>query len=331
MSSKFNTFIGSALEELNRESSKHLGDRSQYVGGSDVGQCLRKAVLGKMTEPSHDKKTLLRFLRGHAVQDLFAKIFVAGKATFDEEVEITHPDKPYIKVHIDFLFKGNKRLYVVEMKSVGGIPEEPRSSHLDQISLQMGLLRLVTPPDVSVEGCILYVDINAGEWKVYNGYNIASPEMQALYKESERRAEKIWQSLVANEEPESEPSFLCGYCAFRSSCAVHQLPTVALPADVLAAAKRYQELLAEKKEIEGKLENLKLDILGYTGESFRGTSDGIDIVAVIFEPSVTVDSKKLKAKYPEAYKECTKPKAGYTKLEIKKSAKKPVEAEKKAA
>ena len=63
MSSKFNAFIGTALEELNRETSKHLGDRSQYVGGSDVGNCLRKALEGKINEPSHDKKTLLRFLR----------------------------------------------------------------------------------------------------------------------------------------------------------------------------------------------------------------------------------------------------------------------------
>lgn len=331
MSSKFNAFIGTALVELNKETSKHLGNRSLYVGGSDVGQCLRKAMLGKTTDPSHDKKTLLRFLRGHAVQDLFAKIFTAGKSPFQEEVEVVHPDKPYIKVHIDFLFTGNKRLYVVEMKSVGGIPEKPYSSHRNQLALQMGLLRLITPPDVSIEGCILYVDINAGDWRVCNGYNFSSTEMQVLYKESESRAEKIWQALEVNQEPETEPSFLCGYCDFRSSCTEHQLPEVKLPDDVLSAAKRYQELTAEKKEIEKKLDNLKLDILGYTGDSFRGTADGIEIVAVTVKPSVTVDSEKLKMLYSEVYEECTKPRAGFTKLEIKKAAKKSAKAGKKEA
>lgn len=330
MSSKFNAFIGTALDELNRESSKHLGDRSQYVGGSDVGNCLRKALQGKINETSHDKKTLLRFLRGHAVQDLFAEIFKAGKAPFQEEVEVVHPQKPYIKVHIDFLFTGQKRLYVVEMKSVGGIPEIPYSSHLNQLALQMGLVRLAHP-NVVVEGCILYVDINAGEWKVCNGYNIDSPEMKALYKESESRAEKIWQALQASQELEPEPSFLCGYCDFRGTCEAHHMPDVKLPADVLAAAKRYQELVAEKKDIEKKLDNLKLDIFGYTGDSFRGAADGIDVVVTTFKPSVTVDSDKLKMLHPDVYEECTKPKAGFTKLEIKKSAKKTVKAEKKAA
>lgn len=331
MSSKFNTFIGKALEELNKETSKHLGDRSLYVGGSDIGNCLRKALQGKINEPQHDKKTLLRFLRGHAVQDLFAEIFKAGKAPFQEEVEIAHPQKPYIKVHIDFLFTGRKRLYVVEIKSVGGIPETPYASHLNQLALQMGLVHLTASPDIVVEGCILYVDINAAEWKVCNGYNIASPEMQVLYKESESRAENIWEALQASQELEPEPSFLCGYCEFRGTCEAHQMPDVKLPADVLAAAKRYQELVAEKKEIEKKLDNLKLDIFGYTGDSFRGTAHGIDVVVTTFKPSVTVDSEKLKKMYPEAYEECTKPKAGFTKLEIKKSARKPAETQKMAA
>ncbi len=324
MSSKFNAFIGTALQELNKTTSEHLGDRTQYVGGSDVGQCLRKAVLGKTMKPTFESKTLFRFLRGHVVQDIFAKIFAAGKATYQEEVEVEHPQKPYIKVHIDFVFTGHKRLYVVEMKSVSRIPDVAYSSHVNQLAQEMGLLRLVTPSDVAIEGCILYVDMNAGEWKVCNGYNISSPEMQALFKESERRAEKIWQAIQAGQSLEPEPSLLCGCCEYQGSCEAHLLPDVQLPADVVSVAKEYNAMVVEKIALEKRIDKFKRDIIDYTGNEFNGTADGFDVIATKVEPTAIVDQAKLKAEYPDVYDACnTQEKAGYTKLSVKKSARKP--------
>jgi CRISPR-associated exonuclease Cas4 len=328
MSSKFNDFLTKSLQTLNTTSSAHLGDRSQYVGGSDVSQCLRKVVDAKMNDVTHDNKSLLRFLRGHAVQNMFSEIFTAGNATFKEEVEVTHPTKPYIKAHIDFVFYSAKRIYVVEMKSVNGIPEETRSSHLDQLGLQMGLLRQVTPAEIAIEGCVLYVDINAAEWDVRNGHNADSLEMKAIYTESERRADKIWQSVQNNELPDPESSFLCPWCHCYDACPAHQLPEVIIPPDVLDTAKKYLALVAQSKRIKGKTDALKLEILGYTGKRFKGMSDGIGITVTTSNDSEMIDTEKLQSLYPDVYLACLKPRAGSTKLQVRTITKKPAKVTK---
>lgn len=58
-------FIEHALVELNHKKSAELGDRTQYIGSSDVGSCPRKVCLQKTCpggEP--DVSTMLRFTRG---------------------------------------------------------------------------------------------------------------------------------------------------------------------------------------------------------------------------------------------------------------------------
>ena len=42
-----------------------LGDRTEYVGASDVGQCPRKVVLPKTQPVPYDLQTLIRFERGN--------------------------------------------------------------------------------------------------------------------------------------------------------------------------------------------------------------------------------------------------------------------------
>ena len=45
-----------------------LGDRTEYVGASDVGQCPRKVILSKTQPLPHDLQTLIRFERGNLVE-----------------------------------------------------------------------------------------------------------------------------------------------------------------------------------------------------------------------------------------------------------------------
>jgi CRISPR-associated exonuclease Cas4 len=47
-----------------------LGDRSTYVGASDVGGCPRRVVLEKKTPPEFDLQTLISFMRWHLVENI---------------------------------------------------------------------------------------------------------------------------------------------------------------------------------------------------------------------------------------------------------------------
>ena len=90
-----------------------------------------------------------------------------------------------------------------------------------------------------------------------------------------------------------------------------------LPLEILQAGKAFLELNTQKKTIESQLNVLKDNLLSYTGGSFKSITDEFSIVATTLGESVTVDSKKLKASFPDIYEHVTKPKAGFVKLEVK--------------
>ena len=82
-----------------------LGDRSEYLGASDIGYCPRKVILEKIHPSEHDLATLLRFQRGHMAEDIIARAFTAaGYSNFEQQMEIVLPGDVPLKAHIDFVF-----------------------------------------------------------------------------------------------------------------------------------------------------------------------------------------------------------------------------------
>ena len=315
--SKLDSFLANAIQSHQKQLSSHLGDRTMYVGASDIAGCPRKAALGKQVPANHDIKTLLRFTRGHVAQSMYAEFFRTGGVNFEEEVEVRHPDCPEILCHIDFLFyanRENKRLHVVEMKSTNGIPEEPYSSWVDQLHVQMGLLKLNLADDVEIGGSVLVVDLNAGEYREFNSYKPNALVFDHLIQ----KGEHILAAMRGECEPRTEANFLCGYCQFRTGCSEHLTGSPAiLPQEILQAGKAYLELNSQKKQIESQLNILKDNLLSYTGGSFKSITDEFSIVATTVSESLTVDGKKLKADFPDIYEQVTKPKSGFVKLEVK--------------
>ena len=308
---RIDEFLKKAIPAHQKQASAHLGDRTLYVGASDIAGCPRKAVLGKLSPAAYSLKQLLIFDRGHAAQAIFRDYFLAGGATFEEEVEIIHPDYD-IKCHIDFLFRGKQRLHVVEMKSTDGIPDEPYGSWVDQLHVQMGLLRLQAGPDMEIGGSILVVDLNKGLYREFNSH-VPHPEVFAPLVE---RGKQILSALRGECDPHPSPSLLCGFCPYRQGCPAHS--DQAIPAEVTRQVTTYERLDREKKQLEKQLEPLKGELLEYFGGSFHGvTEDGIAVATTTVAPSDSLDTKLVKKEYPAVYQACRKEKAGYTKLEIR--------------
>lgn len=329
--SKLEAFLTRAIPAHQLIASAHLGDRSGYVGASDIAGCPRKAALSKLYPVSHDIKTLLRFSRGHAAQAMYADFFKAGGALFDEEVEVTHPLYPEIRCHIDFLFHGSrqsKRLHIVEMKSTDGIPSEPYGSWVEQLHIQMGLLKLNVDPDIEITGSILVVDLNSGEYQEFNSY---TPN-DVLFTHLVEKGQYILAAMRGECEPKTEPGPLCGHCAHRAGCPSHD-GAQPIPLEVLKFADAYERLQRQKDTIEAGMAVLRNDILDFTGtsQSFRGKEGELMIATTVTAESTMLDSGKVKANYPEIFKECSKPKKGSTKLEVKRIRPVVPAEEKKAA
>lgn len=310
-------YFESAVVEMNRRQSTSLGDRTQYIGSSDVAGCARKAYMQRQFPTPRSVSTLLKFARGHAAEWLVNNIFQSGEAKhlYDEQVEICHPDVP-MKAHIDFLFyadlDGKPGLHAIEVKSVSSIPDAPYPQWEDQLQYQLGLLRIQYPQG-KIGGSILAVDLNAGQVQQFNGYVYDEPVFNYLYC----RGLHLLDALNDQAEACTSPSHLCGYCQYRDDCPSMSLPKVELPAEIEMLASKYAELNDTKKKAEKEMTSIRQELVDFTGPSFKGRSECCDLTVSTVEGSMTVDSALLKSLYPEVYPNVLKPRAGYSRLEVK--------------
>lgn len=313
------SFFVTAVTALNNSKSAELGDRTTYIGSSDVGSCARKVYLQKKYPSSEppDFSTMMKFSRGHVAENLIDNIFEAAgvKHLYDTQVEVRHPEYP-LKAHIDFLFysdfDGTPELHVIEVKSVNGIPDEPYPSWVDQLNFQLGLLRLKYPKK-KLGGSILAVDLNAGQVHQFNGYEYN----KTLFNYLCNRALNMLDCLEGKEEAQPSVSQLCAYCSYRSDCPAMALPEIDLPPEIEALATKYVELGSIRNDADHEMRCIREELLEFTGPVFRGRCDGIDLVVTSVAPSKVVDSQRLKKQFPDIYPEVLKERSGYSKLECR--------------
>jgi len=312
--SKLQAFLEYALIQKSKQDSSHLGDRSRYIGASDIAGCPRKAVMSRLHPVEQNASTLMRFARGHAAEELVDSIFRAGGQNPRREMEVRHPQYPWLRCHIDFLFIGkDNRLHIMELKTTNGIPDTPYASWVDQIHVQMGLLEL-NHPKVEIGGSILAVDLNAGQWQEFNNYKPNG----ILFHHLVEKGQSIKSALDARKaEITPEPGLLCGYCDYCGTCPAHLDGACNVPEEVEILAQQYLETNQAKKECDNRLKKIKSDIFGFTGTSFKGASDSLFIAASEIGPSETVDIRALKARYPEVYEEVKSERAGYARLDVR--------------
>ncbi|MDY0227130.1 MAG: hypothetical protein RBR38_09905 [Desulfomicrobium apsheronum] len=313
--SKLQAFLEYALIQKSTQDSRHLGDRSKYIGASDIAGCPRKAVMSRLHPVKQNAATLMRFARGHAAEGLVDSIFRAGGQNPKREVEVRHPKYPWLRCHIDFLFVGkNGRVHIMELKTTNGIPEAPYASWVNQIHVQMGLLEM-SFPDAEIGGSILAVDLNAGQWHEFNNYK----PNEILFEHLVEKGQVIKSALDATKADAvaPEPGLLCGYCDYCGTCPAHLDGACDVPEEVEILAQQYLETSQAKKECDNRLKKLKSDIFGFTGTRFKGASDALFIAAFEVGPSEAVDIKALRSRYPEVYEEVKSERAGYIRLDIK--------------
>lgn len=159
------------VETSAQRTASSLGDRSRYIGMSDIGralECPRAAVGNKLFGSSAELQAnpdglssmlskQLRLQRGHWFEAGVSQVFQNQGLPVIEQLEIqtTHNQVP-IKAHLDFTFVstvGQPTVRILELKSCENIPSTLYSSYETQVYGQVGLLRaLWDQPAFGVHG-----------------------------------------------------------------------------------------------------------------------------------------------------------------------------------
>lgn len=295
---KFEAFIALNLPKaLKKSSEQSLGDRSTYVGSSDIGACLRKAYLDKTEQTSYDLETLIRFQRGHIAESIVETML--DGLNVEKQVEFKTDFEGFeLKSHIDFLLPNSSDFTIVEAKSVQSEIDTPYPSWVFQVQYQLHLLKLNTKKPV--RAFVIALNVNTGWHKVFEvAYN------ENLANLALNNAKKLVEALQTQTEPEAKEQLFCGVCPHKANCPLLNKGCQTLNEDVLMLGKKLVELNSKKKELEKALEETKSEFEELM-KSLSLSKVKIDENFVSLSKdssSVSFDAKALKESEPALYGE----------------------------
>ncbi len=269
-----------------------LGDRTLYLGASEIGGCPRKVVLEKLNPSKPDLQTLIRFERGHLAEEIIAQAMAFMGYRFEQQVEVKSDDEVPVKAHIDFVFSSEKSKVknVLEVKTVSKLPSEPYSSWETQLFVQMGLLQKDYPEHV-IRGGIIAMDVTAGEICFFDGYQPEETLLAALMV----RAKSIWsdyQAMLNESEPamKMEVSPLCAYCHHMKSCPKFASEEVF---ELHSFAENLVHLQKEEKELKGHIDHHKKMFLEMVEEKGGAITSGNCYFNKITRTRKSLDQKAI--------------------------------------
>lgn len=208
---KFDEFVAKNLPQaLKKDTEQSLGDRSKYVGSSDIGGCLRKAYLDKTTSYEHDLATLIRFQRGHVAEGIIEKMLDGLNPTLQKEVKLTIEGFD-LKAHIDFCLESKNEIVVVEAKSVNTAVDKPYDSWVMQVNFQLALL--ATQTQKKLRAYVVAINLNTGWFKSFEINHNQTFEKLAI-----ENAQLLANSLLNKEEPAPSEQLYCSTCPHKKTC-----------------------------------------------------------------------------------------------------------------
>ncbi len=290
-------FIASNLQVvLAKETEQTLGDRSKYIGASDIGGCPYKVIKAKNEPPVHSLKQQIIFQRGHLAESIVGKMLTGLEVIEQYTVENTFGEIPII-AHIDMLIKSSSRKIIVEIKTVSAPVDEPYESWLYQVQLQMGLVRQEENGEVEVEAFIVALDLNTG-W--LRAFKVEFDEY--LFESCLSKAQHLEDVMLGKCEPKALVQFYCGTCPYKMECPKQGKFAEDLPYDVASdlayikdAALRNKEAKLRKDRVRDYMVNMGIE---------AGKDENLQAVVTVKKYNSTrLDSYALKVNHPKIYEQ----------------------------
>ena len=163
--------IRQGLQAVSQQNTAaYLGDRSTYMGMSDIGQhweCPRAALARKVLPTADSLDRLLILQRGHWFESGVGQALASLGLHVLPQLEITwqYQGVP-IKAHLDFVLVWGapvNAIRILEVKSTDKLPDTPHDSHLLQLHGQIGLLAMVWDKSAfslrSADGTLLHTKL----------------------------------------------------------------------------------------------------------------------------------------------------------------------------
>ena len=288
-------FKEAIVEAVAKDNS--LGNRSKYIGASDIAGCLRKSYLDKVDPKEISSKQAIIFQRGHISEELIKLGLDIKKIPYKYQEEISDG---FIKAHLDFLFTKKDEMIVVEVKSSTNIPENIYESWMLQIQLQMHLVQ--KKHSKYTRGYIVCINSGTGEVKDFEVFYNESLAQIALDK-----AEELWKSLKHKKAPEAEEQLYCSKCPHREDCPIFKKGAEEvndmLKKELLAQISKIKEIEEEEKALKAKKQALKDELEEYMRAVEINKIDLGDRVLSLTKDteSVSLDTTALKKSDPELF------------------------------
>lgn len=274
--------------------TKDKWDRSDFIGASDIGQCMKKSYLSKVQGEEFSFEQYMIFERGHLAENIVKKGLVANGIPFGSQESIRLKGKnDFIKLHPDFIAQYLQYAIVHEVKSISSpLPNgKPRESWVLQNQLQ--LLGVTKEYDCHAIGNITTINLNSGELLEFQ----IEPD-ELLQEAAISRAKKLWDSVQTKTEPEGEVSDLCAFCSFKGQCQTLRNRGEELPIEIVQMAKEIKGYSRKEKEIKAMKDNIKAYFEAAGIE--KGIADDITLTVCSYGKDTSV-AKKLKYENPELY------------------------------
>ncbi|MBN2569817.1 MAG: hypothetical protein JXB42_10355 [Deltaproteobacteria bacterium] len=294
-------------KHISVKSAADLGDRTGYVGASDVSGCIRQAVLSKKHPARFSLAALVRFIRGHITESIVKCALDAENIEYIYQPEYTHPHASYLKVHPDFVINVSKGgILVLECKSVDDMPSEPHIGWPRQLHYQMGILAL---NDIStdIKGATVAVSVGDGQIKTFDNFQPDAAFFGLLVK----KAEKIWDHLNldtdASEIP-TEEGPLCAWCHYRPDCPAFSISEKVPEVPLYDELEEYLTLRTAKNEAEKAMKRIAVIfaeaiVNANGGNDGRAIRIGDSLVRQITRRNPKMNINALKESLPEVWEE----------------------------
>ena len=304
--SKFESFIAQNLQRvLDIESKDSLGDRSTYIGASDIGGCPYKTVMSKKNPLVYDLKQQIIFQRGHLAENLVSKM-LDGLNVEDQLEVLGEIDQIQLKAHLDKLIKAKDKCVIVEVKTVSAPIEEPYESWVLQVTYQMGLLmQEQCNSNKVVEAYVLALDLNSGWVKPFK---IEFDD--GLFDICLSKAQHLDDAMKGLVEPKAIIQNYCSTCHFKMQCPKQGRFAEDLPEDVKKDLEfiKNSKLMAKESRLR---ENRVKAYLVNTGIE-KGKDTRSDTVVTVKEQETSrFDTKAFMRDYPELYAQYIKTSSSY--------------------
>lgn len=296
------------------ESNTRLPNRQQYLGASEVGNCLRYSVAKKLTPESFDAPSMGRMLAGRAMENevvQLVRMALNGRLrnTGRNQLEVQDSTLPF-KAHPDGRIMGDADEDgdgVLEVKTASaavfkkyqseGLPQQ----YIEQVQAQLGLAGLHW-------GLVVLVSReNLAEMSTF-----AVKFDPAIYSNLLTRAKAWHEAMICGDLPDGEPNRgYCYNCPFSSSCPQYmaqrksvsegnfpELARLELECHVeeLAGLESALDPLQQRStELRERIKNTLHD-LGADRVSLAGAT-----VSIVGSSRTSFDSKSFQREAPDMY------------------------------